>query len=146
MGRAAGRKARRGTEGTGEPAYLARYGGLGVGARAGVSGAGLGGVAALRGAVDSPRRARPAARAEALVRREGRRCRVAGGAPPGVGGAARTCAYVEDGIRLLYAQYPLQGNRREAAGRLSAKSNRRCRVTGGRKQGGSRPSPHAVAG
>jgi hypothetical protein len=86
MGRAAGRKARRGTEGTGEPAYLARYGGLGVGACARVSGAGLGGLAALRGAVDFPTAGEARCQGLCPGAEGGRRCRVAGGALAGVGG------------------------------------------------------------
>jgi len=64
---------------------------------------------------------------------EGRRCRVTGGVAPRVGGGAAKTS-VEDEIQLLRTQHPLQGNRREEAGRLSAKSKRRCRVTGGRGQ------------
>ena len=98
---------------------MARYGGLGVGACAGVPDAGLGGLAALRGAVDSPRRARPAAGAEALVQGSRR-----GSAGRGRRGLVSVCK-TKSGCSTR---------------------NIRCRVTGGRKQGGSRPSPHAVAG
>jgi len=67
MGRAARRTACRSTEGIGaaQRTWLGT-GGLGVRVNE-VSGADLGGLAALQGAVDSPRRAMPATRAEALV-------------------------------------------------------------------------------
>jgi hypothetical protein len=85
-------------------------------------------VAALRGAVDSSWRAMPAARARPWCGGDGKRCRVTGGDLPWPGGAATKASGVQDKIRLLDAQSPLQGNRREKVGLVgrSALYSRAC--------------------